>query len=240
MTDLILLVDVGNSSVCMSQLSGNEVGEIWRGKPEEALNKVSAFSKDCRHALLASVVPRFNGSFVSQIACPVTLLRPDTVPRLTLCLDAPEQVGVDRLMCALGVLDRFEHDVLIVDSGTAVTFCLVSSDGRYFGGSIFPGMGIASKALNDYTAQIPLIHVEKRSSVIGSDTKSAVESGLYHGYVAMINGVISRYRSEWPEPLSVVGTGGGLDVLSSELVLDAYEPDLIFEGLKACVRELAL
>ena len=214
------------------------LGRIWRGDHSAALDHVASISCDCVSAVISSVVPAFNDTFISNLSCKSVLLTPSTIPKLTLRLDAPEQVGVDRLVCALGVLDRYDSDVLIVDSGTAITFCLVNRDGHYFGGSIFPGMGIASRALNDYTAQIPLITVERQLSVVGRDTKTAVEAGLYHGYVAMINGMIARYKAEWPVALSVVGTGGGLDVLRDQLALDAFEPDLIFDGLKECAEAL--
>lgn len=154
----------------------------------------------------------------------------ETIPVLNVAVDTPEQVGADRLVNALAAFLPDKTPVLVVDSGTATTFCLVDADGNYLGGAIYPGMKIASKALKDYTAKIPLVLVSPQDSLVGKTTRDAVQVGLYHGSIHMINGMIAAYKKQY-SGLKIVGTGKGLSVLAQELDLDVYDPQLILKGL---------
>ncbi|MBT6121478.1 type III pantothenate kinase, partial [bacterium] len=106
----------------------------------------------------------------------------------------------------------------------------IDEKGIYQGGTIFPGMKISSKALNLYTAKIPLIHVNKTKTILGKTTKEAVENGLYWGYIHLINGLIKSYKNIHPN-IKIVGTGNGLSILLDQLNIDDYDPSLIFKGL---------
>jgi type III pantothenate kinase len=230
-----LLIDVGNSSIGLASYANGQLSEVLHGTHSELKELIHALPQSSfRRAVVSSVVPSFNAILVALIDCPVLFVDAHCIPELTLNLSSPEQVGADRLVCSLAAWRQLRKPCLIVDSGTAITFCVVGAKGTYLGGSIFPGMGIASKALNDYTAKIPIIRVAPQSGVIGGDTKTAVEMGLYHGYISMINGMIMRYKQEMGPELLVLGTGAGLEVLSDSLTIDLLEPNLIFKGLAYC------
>lgn len=231
---LELLVDIGNSTAVFARFDGASLldqkkvptSEIDRTFLDEALSAVS-------RVFVSSVVPSIDAMLSNYDH--VQLIQSDSIPRLTIDVDIPAQVGADRLVNALGAYDVYQRDCLIVDSGTAITFCYVDMNGVYHGGAIFPGMGIASKALSLYTAKIPLIHVKPQDKSFGKTTQEAVEVGLYHGYVHMINGMIEQIREQYPN-IYVVGAGNGLEVLKDKLSIDDYNPDLTLHGLAVCSK----
>ncbi|NBV41885.1 type III pantothenate kinase [bacterium] len=190
-----------------------------------------------RHAdlvVVSSVVPRIDR--LLRHFPNVKLIDFSNIQELRLNLTNPSQVGSDRIINALGAFRRYGRACLIVDSGTATTFCYVDSSGTYQGGLIVPGMGISSQALAMFTAKIPLIKVKPRMEPVGKTTKEAVQIGLYQGTIHMINGIISDFKSR-DAGIAVIGTGAGLAVLKDKLTLDEYVPDLIFYGLAACAEQ---
>ena len=121
------------------------------------------------------------------------------IPFIALNVPHPEQVGSDRLVTALAASLSQQGPYLVIDSGTALTFCYIDEYHTYQG--IFPGLTTSSKALNDYTAKIPLIYVEPQSRLYGNTTKEAVEVGLFQGFKALLNGMIQQYRQLYQELL---------------------------------------
>ena len=184
--------------------------------------------KNASSIIVSSVVPAATTRFEKYDN--VTQVTHKTISTITVNILKPEKVGADRLVNALAAYTKYKTDCLIIDSGTAITFCYIDKSGAYQGGNIFPGMGIASRALNDYTAKIPLIWVSPQESLFGKTTEEAVQSGLYHGYIEMINGMIRRYREQIPS-ITVIGTGTGLESLLPHIQIDHHEPNLILEGL---------
>lgn len=229
-----LLIDIGNSTAVLAWFDG-----------EKLVNQKKVATSDIDSSFLDQELSLVSRVFVSSVVPSidamlsryphVVLIQSDSIPILAINVDIPAQVGADRLVNALGAYDLYKRDCLIVDSGTAITFCYVDKHGMYHGGAIFPGMGIASKALSLYTAKIPLIHVKPQPVSFGKTTKQAVEVGLYHGYVHMINGMIEQITSEYPE-IYVVGAGNGLKVLEDKLRIDEYNPDLTLHGLSVCSK----
>ena len=230
-----LLVDVGNSSIAIAIWDGVSFSEPRYFSHDDLKGELGRLSQDFNTLILSSVVPSLTPLFESLFSnCYV--VTHEAIPHLHIRSSAPEQIGVDRLMAALGAYERYQKSTVVVDSGTALTFCYTNSDGGYEGGLIFPGMKIASQSLADYTAKIPLIEVAPKSEIIGQTTKEAVEAGLYHGYIALINGLIQQYKDFDPS-VTVIGTGGGLEVLHDHLNLDVFEPQLVMHGLSCCARE---
>lgn len=232
-----LLIDIGNSTTVFAQYDGQTVVVLESVQSRILDSGFPKLGTDYSYVVVSSVVPDLN-----RIVCDrypdAFFISAKTIPALTVGVDAPDQVGADRLVTALAAFRRNGCDCLIVDSGTAITFERVSADGVYLGGAIVPGMRIASQALHDYTAQIPLIWVEKRDGLIGGSTQEAVEAGLYHGYFEMINGLIRRFRSETPS-LKVIGAGSGLAVFGDQLDLDELDDQLQLKGLAIVADELA-
>lgn len=227
-----LLLDVGNSTTVIARYEEKKISEKHQIKTSDLIN--SLILKENKFPLIvSSVVPEID--LYLQTLPNVQFVRHDTISGITLNSPTPEQFGADRLVNAMAAYSLVKSSCLIIDSGTAITFCYVDKSGTYQGGSIFPGMHIASQSLNDYTAKIPLIHVSPRENFIGQNTQDAVQAGLYYGYIDLINGAITRYKKYDPE-VTVIGTGNGLEVLKNEIEIDRHEPDLILKGLAVWVE----
>jgi type III pantothenate kinase len=228
-TQTILLVDIGNSNTVFAESNGTswvEVSEIKTSIFGTTWSSLGLEKYD--HVVVSSVVPSINTEL--EALSNVTFVTATMIPLITLNVDTPDQVGADRLVNAVAAYHYYSQPTLIIDSGTAVTFCFVDEKGVYQGGAILPGMGISSQALQDYTAKIPYIQVEEQNTLVGKSTKQAVEVGLYHGYMYMINGFINAYRKNYKN-LVVVGTGKGLGVFKSHLDVDVFDDELILKGL---------
>lgn len=230
--DMDLLVDIGNSSTVMAHYAD---GAIFDERVIASDAFLSAF-KDLdltrfSRVIVSCVVPEIDQELAKFDQ--VVFVTSDNVPLAGINMDTVTQVGADRLVNAVSAYHLIGSSCLIVDSGTAVTFCYVDGTGIYQGGAIFPGMGISSQALNLYAAKIPHILVSPRDSLLGKTTKQAVQNGLYFGFIELINGMISRYK-KIDASLTVVGTGKGLEVIREHCNLDRYEPHLILNGLAIC------
>ncbi|MGD2132071.1 MAG: type III pantothenate kinase [Maricaulaceae bacterium] len=147
-------------------------------------------------------------------------------------LDRPGEVGADRLVNALGALAEFTPPLLIVDSGTATTFDVVSADGAFEGGVISPGINLSMQALHDAAAKLPRIAIRRPEQVIGRDTVAAMQSGIFWGYVNLIDGLIEQIVAEFGQPMTVVGTGGVVSLFEgASKQIAHFDPDLTIRGI---------
>jgi type III pantothenate kinase len=148
-------------------------------------------------------------------------------------VDNPEEVGADRLLNALAGHQKFGGPLVVVDFGTATTFDVVDSDGGYMGGVIAPGINLSIEALHRAAARLPRIGIGRPQSVIGRSTVPAMQSGIYWGYVAMIEGLVARIQAEYGSRLKVIGTGGLAPLLAEGTTVIAHiDPDLTLDGLR--------
>jgi len=222
------LIDIGNSSTCFVDHSQ----ALYKGEYIPTARLDEQFVKECfehHHCVVSSVVPEKDAYF-SQCKS-VHFVTHDSLPLIQTQVDKPEQVGADRLVNAVAAYRYYGGPCVILDSGTAFTACLIDEKGVYQGGFIFPGMRLCSKALNDYTAKLPLISVSPVDALLGKNTDDAVRVGLYQGFISMIRGTIQSFRDQYPG-IQVIGTGNGLRILKEQLDLDAYDELLIFKGLQ--------
>lgn len=225
-------MDIGNSTVEYATYSAQVIGSTTRLATAQLAENIDSLSlSSYEKIIISSVVPAMDLLFKPYPKAQFVSYA--TLPELHINVPTPAQVGADRLVNALSAWIQLRSSCLIVDSGTATTFCYVDGAGIYQGGAIFPGMGIASKALNQYTAKIPLIHVSPCEQHLGKTTQEAVETGLYWGFIHMINGMIDSYKKLDPH-IKIVGTGQGLTVLKDQLHLDRFDPQLILKGLAFC------
>ncbi len=148
-------------------------------------------------------------------------------------VDNPSEVGADRLVNALAAHERYRGPLVVIDFGTATTFDVVEGDGAYVGGVIAPGINLSIEALHQAAARLPRIGIGRPQAVIGRSTVPAMQSGIYWGYVGLIEGLVARIQGEFDRPLKVVATGG-LAPLFSEgtLVMERIDPDLTLDGLR--------
>jgi len=149
-------------------------------------------------------------------------------------IDKPSEAGADRLVNAIGAHVAYPGDLVVVDSGTATTFDVVSADGGFEGGVITPGINLSMQALHDAAAKLPRVAIRRpsRNQVIGSDTVEAMQSGVFWGYISMIEGLVDRIKREWGKPMTVVGTGGIASLFEGDTdAIDIFDHDLTIRGL---------
>src|ERR1700730_3431908 len=148
-------------------------------------------------------------------------------------LDNPEEVGADRLLNTLAGHRKYGGPLVVVDFGTATTFDVVDYDGSYLGGVIAPGINLSIEALHRAAARLPRIGIGRPQSVIGRSTVPAMQSGIYWGYVGMIEGLVARIQAEYGAPLKVLATGGLAPLLAEgTTIIGNIDPDLTLDGLR--------
>ncbi len=147
-------------------------------------------------------------------------------------IDKPSEAGADRLVNALGAHIVYPGPLIVIDSGTATTFDVVAADGGFEGGVIAPGINLSMEALHSAAAKLPRVAIQKPQRIVGTDTVGAMQSGVFWGYVALIEGLIARIKAERDEPMTVVATGGVASLFHGATnAIDHFDPDLTIRGL---------
>lgn len=147
-------------------------------------------------------------------------------------LPNPKEAGADRLVTALGARKTYSGNLIIIDSGTATTFDVISADGVFEGGIISPGINLSVRALHEAAAQLPRIAIQKPSKVIGRSTVSAMQSGVFWGYIGLIDGLVNRIKAEDGRKFTVIGTGGVASLFEgASETIDVYDGALTINGL---------
>jgi type III pantothenate kinase len=247
---MLLVVDAGNTNIVFAVRDDNQWRGTWRTRTaadrtsdEYAVWLLSLLQHaglkpvDISAAVIGTVVPA--ALYHLRRLCRDWFHVEPLVARSTLDwgfeirVDRPAEVGADRLLNALAGHKRFGGPLIVIDFGTATTFDVVDKDGAYVGGVICPGINLSIEALHQAAAQLPRIGIARPQAVIGRSTVPAMQSGVYWGYVGMIEGLVARIKTEFGAPMRVIATGG-LAPLFSEgtLVIEQIEPDLTLEGLR--------
>ena len=147
-------------------------------------------------------------------------------------IDKPSEAGADRLVNAIGAHVAYPGDLIVIDSGTATTFDVVAGDGAFEGGVIAPGINLSMEALHTAAAKLPRVAIQKPQRVVGHDTVGAMQSGVFWGYIAMIEGLTARIKAEWGKTMTVVATGGVASLFhGATLSVDHFDSDLTIRGL---------
>jgi len=147
-------------------------------------------------------------------------------------IDNPREVGADRLVTALGAVEQYEGDLIIIDSGTATTFDVVTKDRVFEGGIICPGINLSMKALHEAAAQLPRIAIQKPNRVIGKNTIEAMQSGVFWGYIGLIDGLVNKIKREDGRDFKVIGTGGVVSLFEgASETIDVFDSTLTINGL---------
>lgn len=147
-------------------------------------------------------------------------------------IEKPSEAGADRLVNAVGAHIVYAGDLIVIDSGTATTFDIVAADGGLEGCAIAPGINLSMEALHQAAAKLPRIAIQKPQRIIGKDTVGAMQSGVFWGYIGLIEGLITRIKGEWDRPMTVVGTGGVASLFHGATTsIDHFDPDLTIRGM---------
>ncbi len=148
-------------------------------------------------------------------------------------MDNPAEVGVDRLVNGLAAHQKYGGPLVVIDFGTATTFDVIDADGGYCGGAIAPGISLSVEALHNAAARLPRISVGRPQAVIGRNTHVAMRSGIYWGYIGLIEGLTARIRREFPASMKVVATGGLAPLFSEGTeIIERIDPELTLDGLR--------
>jgi type III pantothenate kinase len=147
-------------------------------------------------------------------------------------IDKPSEAGADRLVNAIGAHIVYPGELIVIDSGTATTFDVIAADGAFEGGVIAPGINLSMEALHNAAAKLPRVAIQKPQRVVGTDTVGAMQSGVFWGYVGLIEGLITRIKAERDGALTVVATGGVASLFhGATLAIDHFDPDLTIRGM---------
>lgn len=147
-------------------------------------------------------------------------------------IDKLSEAGADRLVNAIGAHLKYPGDLIVIDSGTATTFDVVAADGAFEGGVIAPGINLSLQALHEAAAMLPRIAIQRPDRVIGKDTVTNMQAGVFWGYIALIEGLVERIKAEWGKPMTVIGTGGVASLFEGATdQIDHFDPDLTLRGL---------
>ena len=247
---MLLVVDAGNTNTVMAVHDGrNWVGrwriatDAQRTSDEYAvwlltlLQQAGLKRENITAAVIGTVVPA--ALYDMRRLCRDWLEVEPLVANATLDwgfdirVDNPNEVGADRLLNTLAGHQRYGGPAVVIDFGTATTFDVMDKDGAYLGGVIAPGINLSIEALHRAAARLPRIGIGRPQSVIGRSTVPAMQSGIYWGYVGMIEGLVSRIQAEYGGGLKVLATGGLAPLLAEgTTVITTIDPDLTLEGLR--------
>jgi type III pantothenate kinase len=246
---LLLAIDVGNTNTVFALYRERQALGQWRistvrertaDEYAAALTQLMALKglgqEDVGAAAIASVVPQALPPLKSMCQqffdCTAKVVGENLGVGIQIAVDNPREVGADRLVNAVAAHGRYGGPLIVVDFGTATTFDVVDRDGRYCGGVIATGINLSLEALHRAAAKLPRIAVERPPQVIGSSTVTAMQSGVYWGYVSMVEGMVMRIKAEFGQPMKVIATGGlaGLFAGATE-VIEHVDRDLTMAGL---------
>jgi type III pantothenate kinase len=189
-------------------------------------------------AAIASVVPEANFNLLTfcRHYCrtdPVVVGENGVELGTKALVDRPQEVGADRLCNTVGAHDRYRGPLVVVDFGTTTNFDVVDRDGNYCGGVIAPGINLSLTALHMAAAKLPSVRLSRTERVIGKDTVSCMQSGVYWGYVGLIEGLVARIKAEFDAEMQVIGTGGLAPLFAGAIpAIGTIDPDVTLWGLR--------
>ncbi|NOZ65128.1 MAG: type III pantothenate kinase [Alphaproteobacteria bacterium] len=252
---MLLAIDAGNTNIVFAIHDGAELRHKWRISSSSSrtadeymvwltqlMNLENISPDNISGAIIATVVPQ--ALFPLQLLCrryfncaALVVGEDDIELGLKVCLDNPKEVGADRLVNAVAAHKKYGGPMIIIDFGTATTFDIIDKAGNYFGGIISPGVNLSVEALHMAAAKLPRVAVERPEQVIGTGTVSAIQSGIFWGYVGLVEGVVKRIKAEFSETnpgqkMTVMATGGLAPLFRDEVTdIEIVDQELTTYGL---------
>jgi len=246
----ILVIDAGNTNTVLGLYQGASLRALWRlaTSPEQtadeygilihnlfSLEKLSA--SEVGGIMIASVVPPLNFVLAEMarkyFKMEAQFLGPGTRTGMAILVDNPQEVGADRIADAVAAYEKYGGPCIVMDFGTAITFDCISQKGEYLGGVIMPGIGIVADALFHHTAKLPRVEFREPDRVIGTNTVSNIQSGLFYGAVDAMDGMLGRLSAVLGKQTKVIATGGQAPLVAGA---SKYKPvidsSLTLDGLR--------
>ena len=246
---MLLAIEQGNTNTLFAVHDGETWVAQWRSATEAArtadeyavwLSQLLAMAgltlSSLDGCIISSVVPQslFNLRNLSRRYLHVEplVIGENADLGIQVRITKPSEAGADRLVNAVGAHMIYPGDLIVIDSGTATTFDVVAADGGLEGCAIAPGINLSMQALHDAAAKLPRIAIQKPEHAIGKDTVEAMQSGVFWGYIALIEGLIVSIKSEWGRPMTVVATGGVASLFDgATTAIDHFDHDLTIRGM---------
>jgi len=247
---MLLAIDVGNTNTVFAVFDGETMRGQWRAATDaqrtadehavwfgQLMARQALQLEDIDHVVLSTVVPQCLSALktLCEQYCdcsPMIVGEPGVELGITVHVAQPGEVGADRLVNAVGARKFHGGALIIIDFGTATTFDAINEDGSYEGGIIAPGINLSLEALHQAAAQLPRVAVVRPENVIAKATVPAMQSGIYWGYIGLIEGIVQRMREEYGRAMTVVATGGLAQLFADGTpAIDKTDPDLTIRGL---------
>jgi type III pantothenate kinase len=243
----LLVVDVGNTNVVLGIYRGDVLAGSWRlaTARERTADEYGILTKQLigdvagslDGAIVSSVVPPLNSAFAGMIeqhfGIEPLFVEPGVKTGIAIHVDNPQEVGADRIVNCVAAFERYGGPTIIVDFGTATTFDVVTANAEYVGGVIAPGLNISAEALFARASRLPRVDIRRPPTVIGTNTVVNMQSGLYFGYLGLVDGILARMKSELPPLKKILATGGLAALLAPDSeYIEEVRDDLTLEGLK--------
>ena len=247
---MLLAIDTGNTNTLFAIHDGTDWAVEWRIATDPArtadeyavwfhqLMEMQGLKfEDIKDCVISTVVPQslFNIRNLARRHLnvePVVIGEEGVDIGIGVRIDNPKEVGADRLVNALGAVQRYKGNLIIIDSGTATTFDVVSEDKHFEGGIIAPGINLSVKALHEAAAQLPRIAIVKPNKVVGKNTVEAMQSGIFWGYIGLIDGLVRKIIEEDGRKFTVIGTGGVASLFQgASETIQHYDSNLTIDGL---------
>jgi len=247
---MLLAVDVGNTNVTMALFEGDRLIADWRvtSHHERTADELAVELRQLFElrgfdfsvvdgVVISSVVPNLNPALIEAsrryLKCEPVMVGPGVKTSVRIRYDNPKDVGADRIANALAAYTKYGGPIVVIDFGTAVTYDAINAEGDYLGGAIAPGVEISLDALVRHTAMLRRVEPVAPDSVIGRNTVASIQSGLIWGFVAQVEGMVERFRSELGGSAKVIATGGQAALLAGLThVIETTDPLLTLEGLR--------
>jgi len=250
---MLLAIDVGNTNIVLGIFKGKRLLYDWRIATdknktsdeygllfEQIFRYNSMSSDDVDDVIISSVVPTLmhtlSAMSVKYFNKEPFVVGPGIRTGMNIKYENPRELGADRIVNAVAAYEKYGGPLIIVDFGTAITFCAISKEGDYLGGVIAPGIKISSEALFLQTAKLPKVELVKPKNVIGKNTVNSIQSGLVNGYIGLVDYIIEKMIEEMKdegEVKNVIGTGGFATLIGSESkYINKIDKMLTLEGLR--------
>ena len=256
---MLLVIDIGNTNIVIGIYDKDRLVHNWRigTKKSRTADEYGIMLMDFFNFAGIPPSPHFakggmggiSGAIVSCVVPPLTdtfleaskkyfnitphIVGPGTKTGMPIMTDNPKEVGADRIVNAVAAYEIYKGPLIVVDFGTAATFDYVSQKGEYMGGAIAPGIGISTDALFQRASKLPRVEIVKPRKVIGKNTVDSMQSGIFYGYIGLVDGIVERMRKEAGSKTKVIATGGFASLIAPESrTIEHVNEFLTLEGLK--------
>lgn len=230
---MILAIDVGNTNTMLGVFADEDLLVDWRIATDryktadeygmlffDLFNYNDLEADDIERIIISCVVPSVVNALeeiaVKYFGVEPLIVGPGIKTGMDIRIENPKEVGADRIVNAVAAYNLYGGPVIVVDFGTATTFCLISRQGNYLGGAIAPGIDISMDALFDYADKLPKVELEKPNSVVGKNTLDSLKAGIIYGAVGQVDGLVGEIKAELKQEAEVVATGGLAGLVSDE------------------------